>query len=209
MFSEGIYGPTLCGFLWGPLLVIPFYLLSRRFPTSWVSSIHVPVLLSGALYLAPYNFSYLWTGMPIAWFFNSFVKKRFPAWWSKYALTMTTAFSVGLSLSALVIFFAVSYRPVTLDWWGNDVCEYMFSVVLFLFLWKIFFFGTALENVEKCTDICQLMPATTVVASAHVRSSLFQQRVTSRRWTGRHSLEPSDDKGSILSVDMMIPFHLM
>lgn len=132
MFSEGIYGATLWGFLWGPLLVLPFYFFSKRYPTSWVKNVHVPVLLSGPLYLAPYNFSYFWTGMPFAWFFNYWVKRRYVAWWSKYALTLTTALSVGLSLSALIIFFAVAYHPVTLDWWGNDVCKYL--VVSFLLI---------------------------------------------------------------------------
>lgn len=121
MFSNGIYGSTLWGFFWGALLPIPFYFLAKRFPTSWVRNIHIPVVLSGSLWLAPYNFSYFMAGLPIAWFMNVFVKNRYTAWWSKYALTLTTGLGVGLALSALIIFFAVDYKPVYLNWWGNEV----------------------------------------------------------------------------------------
>lgn len=121
MFSEGIYGPTLYGFLWGALLPIPFYFLAKRFPTSWVRNIHIPVFLSGPLNLAPYNNSYLLSGMWPAFIFNVWIKRRYQGWWQKYALALTTAFQVGLALSALIIFFAVQYKTVNIDWWGNDV----------------------------------------------------------------------------------------
>lgn len=121
MFSNGIYNATLYGFLWGALLPIPFYFLAKRFPTSFVRSIHIPVFLSGALNLAPYNNSYFITGLYPAVFFNVYIKKRYQEWWQKYALVLTTSFQVALALSALIIFFSVSYHPVTIDWWGNDV----------------------------------------------------------------------------------------
>ncbi|KAJ4387494.1 hypothetical protein N0V93_008086 [Gnomoniopsis smithogilvyi] len=121
MFSDGIYNATLYGFLWGFLLPIPFYFLAKRFPTSWVRNIHIPVFLSGSLNLAPYNNSYFLTGLYPAVFFNVYVKKRYQQWWQKYALVLTTSFQVAIALSALIIFFSVSYHPVTIDWWGNDV----------------------------------------------------------------------------------------
>lgn len=121
MFSDGIYHSTLYGFLIGALLPIPFYFLARRFPSSWVRQIHIPVLLSGPLMLAPYNFSYYASCLWVAGFFNVYVKRRFAGWWQKYALVMTTAFQVGLALSAIVIFFAVQFNPITLSWWGNNV----------------------------------------------------------------------------------------
>ncbi|ROV94784.1 hypothetical protein VMCG_08848 [Cytospora schulzeri] len=121
MFSDGIYNPTLYGFLIGALLPIPFYFLAKRFPNSWVRQIHIPVLLSGPLSLAPYNFSFYATCLWVAGFFNVYVKRRFRGWWQKYALVMTTAFQVGLALSAIVIFFAVQFNPVNISWWGNNV----------------------------------------------------------------------------------------
>lgn len=121
MFSDGIYNITLWGFLWGALLPVPFYLLAKRFPTSWARSIHVPVFLSGPLWLAPYNNSYYIAGLYPAVLFNVLVKRRYLGWWQKYALVLTTAFQVAIALAALVIFFSTAYHPVTLDWWGNSV----------------------------------------------------------------------------------------
>lgn len=122
MFTDGIYNPALYGFLWGALLPIPFYFLAKRFPTSWVRNIHIPVFLSGPLNLAPYNNAYLLSGLWPAFIFNVWIKKRYQGWWQRYALVLTTAFQVAMALSALIIFFAVDYsKIITIDWWGNDV----------------------------------------------------------------------------------------
>lgn len=121
MFSHGTYGPTLWGFLIGAVLPVPFYFLAKRFPNSWVRQIHIPVLLSGALNLAPYNMTYLTTCIWVAWLFNVYIKKRYPGWWQKYALVLTTSLNVGVALSAIIIFFAVQYKPKNISWWGNNV----------------------------------------------------------------------------------------
>lgn len=34
---------------------------------------------------------------------------------------MTSSLAAGIAIAAIVIFFALQYHPVTLDWWGNDV----------------------------------------------------------------------------------------
>ncbi|ROW08766.1 hypothetical protein VPNG_06405 [Cytospora leucostoma] len=121
MFSHGTYSATLWGFLIGAVLPVPFYFLAKRFPNSWVRQIHIPVLLSGALNLAPYNMTYFTTCVWVAWLFNVYIKKRYAGWWQKYALVMTTALNVGLALSAIVIFFAVQFKPKNISWWGNNV----------------------------------------------------------------------------------------
>lgn len=82
---------------------------------------HIPVLLSGGLVLAPYNLSYVWPAFVVGWVFNVWIKGRHTAWWQKYALPMTTGFQVAIVLGAIIIFFAVDWQVVTLDWWGNDV----------------------------------------------------------------------------------------
>lgn len=37
----------------GLVLPIPFYLLSRRYPRSWVKYVNIPVLLNGASFIPP------------------------------------------------------------------------------------------------------------------------------------------------------------
>lgn len=71
--------------------------------------------------MVPYNFSYYAASLPFGYLFNVWIKKRHTGWWQKYALGLTTAFQIALALSAIVIFFAVEYKPKSLNWWGNEV----------------------------------------------------------------------------------------
>lgn len=43
------------------------------------------------------------------------------AWWAKYNYVLSAAFTAGVAVSALVMFFAVGYHPKELKWWGNKV----------------------------------------------------------------------------------------
>lgn len=47
--------------------------------------------------------------------------RRHLAWWEKYNYVLSAALTAGVAISALVMFFAVSYHPVKLTWWGNTV----------------------------------------------------------------------------------------
>lgn len=117
----GIYHPLLYGFVVGAILPFPFYFLSKRFPNSWVRYVHVPVLLYGALELAPYNMTYIWPGFCVSMFINYYVKSRYVGWWQKYAYVLTSALASGMAISAIIIFFAVQYKAKPIDWWGNNV----------------------------------------------------------------------------------------
>lgn len=117
----GIYHPLEWGFLVGALLPIPFYLLTKRFPGSWVRYIHIPLLLNGVLYYCPYNISYVWPAVLVGFAFNHYIKQRYTRWWQKYAYVLTSSFSAGIAIAGVVIFFAVEYHPVALNWWGNTV----------------------------------------------------------------------------------------
>lgn len=122
MFSgDGIYHKTMYGFLFGALLPIPFYFAARRWSNNILRHIHIPIFLAGPLNMAPYNLTYLWGSVVFGWIFNVHIKSRYMAWWQKYAYVLTTAFQVGLALSAIVIFFAVQWKAVNVDWWGNNV----------------------------------------------------------------------------------------
>ncbi|KAJ6462667.1 OPT-domain-containing protein [Mycena vitilis] len=123
--AGGIYNGLLHCFWIGLILPIPFYFLRKRF--KFFEYVHLPVLLNGGLSWAPYNLANLWPAVPIAWVFNVYIKKRYIAWWSKYNYITTTAFSASIAISAVVIFFAVEWSNVELDWVGNtrpfDGCD--------------------------------------------------------------------------------------
>lgn len=45
--------------------------------------------------------------------FNRIIYKRYYAWWIKYNYILAAALDTGLALSGIVIFFAVTYGPVS------------------------------------------------------------------------------------------------
>ncbi|KAJ7124241.1 OPT-domain-containing protein [Mycena epipterygia] len=115
--AGGIYNGLLYCFLIGALIPIPFYFMRKRFKV--LEYFHLPVLLTGGLTWAPYNMSNVWPAVPIAYVFNVLIKRRYIAWWSKYNYITTTAFSSAIAISAVVIFFAVEWPNVSIDWIGN------------------------------------------------------------------------------------------
>jgi len=119
--SGGIYNPLEWGFLAGALLPVPFYYLAKRFPSSSIRYIHIPLFLYSALWWAPYNMSYMIPGLYAGFIFNYWIKRRYLAWWQRYAYVLTSSLAVGISVSAIVIFFAVQYKVKDLSWWGNNV----------------------------------------------------------------------------------------
>ncbi|KAL7932662.1 OPT oligopeptide transporter domain-containing protein [Trichoderma chlorosporum] len=118
----GQYSETLVGFPLGIAVVVIFWLLGKYFPKSRVlRAAHPVALLNGGLYWAPYNISYIWPAVPVAFLSWIYIKKRFLALWSKYNFVLSAAFSAGIAISAIIQFFALTYRGITLDWWGNNV----------------------------------------------------------------------------------------
>ncbi|KAH7105168.1 OPT oligopeptide transporter [Auriculariales sp. MPI-PUGE-AT-0066] len=120
MFGVGaIYSPLVYFFLIGFALPIIFFFLNKRF--TLLRSIHLPVLLSGALIYAPYGINQYWPAVLIGWLFNVYIKRRYLAWWSKYNYITTTAFNAAIAISALIMFFALQYNDIEIDWVGNNI----------------------------------------------------------------------------------------
>ncbi|GLA62264.1 hypothetical protein AtubIFM55763_003577 [Aspergillus tubingensis] len=122
LFGAGqIYNPLLYGFLVGALLPIPFYFITKWRPRSFLRYVYIPLVFYGICDISPYNVTYAWCPMVVGFIFNYWIKRRWQAWWEKYAYVFTTAMSCGVAISAIIIFFAVEYKEVDLNWWGNEV----------------------------------------------------------------------------------------
>jgi hypothetical protein len=39
----------------------------------------------------------------------------------KYNYVLSAAFSSGIALSAVIMFFALQYTNISIEWWGNEV----------------------------------------------------------------------------------------
>lgn len=88
----------------------------------WVVNFNELLLLSGALNWGGANIGWvtptLYTGLIFAWY----LPKYFPKWWAKYNYLIYAGYGVGVSISGIIIFFALQYKNVPdWSWWGNDV----------------------------------------------------------------------------------------
>lgn len=107
-----LYHPQVFAVIVGALLPIPFWLWQRRYPTSWVKSINIPVILNGVSLIPPavgINYS--------AWFavgfgFQYLVRKGSFAWWSKFNYITSAAMDSGTVLSLIVIFLTLEVRAL-------------------------------------------------------------------------------------------------
>jgi OPT family small oligopeptide transporter len=82
--AGGQYTETLVGFPLGAAVVLIFYYAGNWFPRqTWIRSIHPVAIMYGGIIWAPYNMSYVWPAVPIAWFSWVYLKGRFLGFWSK------------------------------------------------------------------------------------------------------------------------------
>ncbi|KAH7267664.1 OPT oligopeptide transporter protein-domain-containing protein [Fusarium redolens] len=105
----------------GIIFPIVIYYISKRRPNAFWRNVNAPVLFSGPMAWAPYNWSYVQGSVVLAFLFNKLIKRRYAAWWEKYAYVMTSSMSAAIGISGAVMYFAVQHTGVELDWWGNRV----------------------------------------------------------------------------------------
>ncbi|KAG0917272.1 hypothetical protein G6F33_001645 [Rhizopus arrhizus] len=119
--SSSLYFGIAFFLLGGFLLPIPFYLLKKKYPNSWVRHVSIPVFMLGpAPYPpAPTNVAPVWAF--IGFVFNYVIKRRANAWWKKYNYVLSAALDSGVAICAIVIFFAFQNTEIKFPaWWGNN-----------------------------------------------------------------------------------------
>ena len=123
-FAPGaLYRPLVWAFLIGFIGPIIVWLLGRRHRKSIWRKVNLPVLFGSLSWIPPatgLNFS-VWA--VVCFVFNSVIRRRAPAWWGKYTMTLSAALDSGLAFSLVVIFFGFIY-PGWMDgfrWWGTEV----------------------------------------------------------------------------------------
>jgi OPT family small oligopeptide transporter len=103
--SNGQYTETLIGFPMGVIIVFIFWGLSKKFPNwTWVRQIHPVAIMYGGIVWAPYNMSYVWPSVPIAYVSWIYLKSRFLGLWSKVSNTASNPGASGPFMTSLLIF---------------------------------------------------------------------------------------------------------
>ncbi|KAM7199902.1 OPT oligopeptide transporter domain containing protein [Naviculisporaceae sp. PSN 640] len=122
---DATYRPLVWAFLIGAVLPIPLWLYARKKKHSIVRKINLPVLFGSLSWIPPatgLNFS-VWA--VVCYIFNYLIKKKAPAWWAKYTMTLSAALDSGLAVGIVVVFFGFIYPGwtwvVNWNWWGTEV----------------------------------------------------------------------------------------
>ncbi|KAJ5933993.1 hypothetical protein N7454_006322 [Penicillium verhagenii] len=90
-------------------------------PISWLKHVHPSLVFNGFLWWAPVNLSYFMGGLYFSAAFMFYLRRYKTQWWEKYNYVLAAALTGGVAFSGIIIFFAVQYHPVSVDWWGNNV----------------------------------------------------------------------------------------
>ena len=123
IFSPGsIYASLLWFWPVGALLPLAIYFAARAWPRSPIRYLNAPVILGGAGSIPPATpLNYLSWGA-IGFVFNSVIRSRYRGWWSRYNYLTSAGLDVGLALSTILIFFALTMTNTQApQWWGNTV----------------------------------------------------------------------------------------
>ena len=123
MFGNGgFYTMLMIGWPLGIVFTLITWFIQRKFRGhGWVRQIHPIAMLWGAINFSPYNLSYYIPSVWIAWLSWIWCKRRFLGFWSKYNFVLSAAFGAGVSVAAVVLYFALDMHGVEFDWWGNSV----------------------------------------------------------------------------------------
>lgn len=103
---------TFDHYLWSPV-------------ASALGCLNPAIALSGALnWAGNNNLTYATLGIYLAWLFQYYLKRRYTAWWGKYAYLVFAGLSVGVAVSGLIVTLVFSFgagQNTTFKWWGNVV----------------------------------------------------------------------------------------
>ncbi|PYH92481.1 OPT oligopeptide transporter [Aspergillus ellipticus CBS 707.79] len=123
LYNIGKMYSGLLHFFWiGALLPIITYVLRKKFPEArFLDAIHWPIFFAGTGNLPPATGINYSTAFVVSLIFNKLIKDRKPMWWAKYNYVLSAALDSGVAVSAIVIFFALTFPGFTFSWWGNTV----------------------------------------------------------------------------------------
>lgn len=123
IFSPGqMYNSMMYFFLAGAILPVLIYFGARAFPKSPIRYLNAPIIFGGSALIPPATpLNYLSWGI-VGFIFNKLIKDRFRGWWMHYNYVFSAGLDVGLALSTILIFIALSlWNHNMTAWWGTNI----------------------------------------------------------------------------------------
>lgn len=90
-------------------------------PIAALKNVHPSLIINGFIYWAPANLTYFTSGLYLSFGFMFYLRRYKTAWFEKYTYLIAAGLTGGVAFSAVIIFFAVQFHPVSVSWWGTDV----------------------------------------------------------------------------------------
>lgn len=110
MFQAGqVYNGIMYFFLIGPVVTLAVYAVYRRYPTSWVRYVNVPIFFNAAGNIPPANTTQYSLWFIFGFLFNFLVRKRAFAWWKRYNC-MSKGPSLPTNQNAMLFRFVADWR---------------------------------------------------------------------------------------------------
>ncbi|KAG9225680.1 hypothetical protein CCMSSC00406_0007537 [Pleurotus cornucopiae] len=128
-FSKGqVYYALSFFFLVGFICPVITYLISLKWPNSWVRYVNFPVIFSGTGLIPPASAVNYVPWAIVGFIFQYIMRRRHFSWWTKYNYVLSAALDAGVAISAVLIFFILQYPAngtIGINniqtWWGNSV----------------------------------------------------------------------------------------
>jgi OPT family oligopeptide transporter len=128
-FSAGqVYYALSFFFLIGALCPLIAWIITRKYPNSFVKYVNFPVIFAGTGAIPPASAVNFVPWTIVGFIFQYVIRRRHFAWWTKYNYVLSAALDSGVAVSSVLIFFILQYpRSGTIglntiqSWWGNTV----------------------------------------------------------------------------------------
>ncbi|PPQ65048.1 hypothetical protein CVT26_015744 [Gymnopilus dilepis] len=126
-FSKGqVYYALTFFFLIGVLCPLVAYVISLKWPNSWLRYVNFPVIFNGTGAIPPASAVNYIPWAIVGFLFQYVIRRRHFSWWTKYNYVLSAALDSGVAVSAVLIFFILQYPKngtIGIDnvqkWWGN------------------------------------------------------------------------------------------
>ncbi|KAF9410344.1 hypothetical protein BGZ94_001675 [Podila epigama] len=149
--TSSIYHPLMYFFVFGLLIPIPFYLIARRWPGTFLDKIHTPVLLTSTGMMPPARPYQYANWLLVGFTFQFCVKRYHTDWYHRFNYVLSAALDSGVAIAALVIFFSLQMHNVNFpSWWGTDMNHCPLD--------RANFYGHIPTNKPKLTPVQQATP---------------------------------------------------
>ncbi|KAG1864939.1 OPT oligopeptide transporter protein-domain-containing protein [Suillus subalutaceus] len=126
--SGQVYHALIYFFLIGAICPVIAWLISLKWPNSFIRYVNFPVIFTGIGGIPPATPLNYVPWAIVGFIFQYVIRRRYFSWWTKYNYVLSAAMDSGVGISIILIFFCLQYPQngtiglnTVQSWWGNTV----------------------------------------------------------------------------------------